>query len=66
MEPSCWKISLLTISSQMVLSEKSTQNDVALIMTDDSVGMRHETQLVVLLLPEGSDQPYLCGSDQAS
>lgn len=49
----------------MILAEKSTQNEVVLIMAGNSVGMRHKTQFMVLLLPEGSDQSCLCVLDQS-
>lgn len=54
MEQSCWK-TLYAIFSQMILSEKSSQNEVVLIIGDNSEGMGHETHLTVLLLSEGSD-----------
>lgn len=50
----------LIISSQMILPEKSTKNEVVLIMADNSVRMSimshvYKTLFIVLLLPEGSD-----------
>lgn len=59
-----WK-SLRTIYSQMIPSEKSTQNEVALFMTDNSVEIKHDTSVTVLLLSEGSDKSCLCGLDRS-